>query len=165
MKNVPLLRKVRDQIAERPWEWEQGSWVSDLEPTLRWKQSRLARLKTGISTKLGLTSKKLEAAIQANDFTCETAFCAAGWAAYFAGATPIKFRPGDEVGYQRPLFRPATMLGPDGQVVEVRRFATSQLGLTTAEASVLFHGANGYRKVLSLLDGHIAAGEQEMMAD
>lgn len=148
--NVPLLRKVRDHIATRPWEWHQAEWEINLDDhlTVLAKAFR-CYAPSELRATYGLTKTETRKVLSKsfNDFTCDSAYCVAGWAAYYAV-------PEDAV------VRICLVRFADGTWQHINSYAASQLGLTDSEASLLFDGDNRHQYVLELLDAFIERGEK-----
>lgn len=141
--NVPLLNKVMEHIENRPWEWSQTQWAEPAEGRrefLRqmmrstdhfwsWKAYKKSRMN-------GMTKKETAQILQTEGaFTCDAAFCFAGWAAYFDGAE-ARGGPG-RFGYTNRVIDPQT-----GKQTTIREYAQKALGLTNYEAADLFAGSN-----------------------
>ena len=150
--NVPLLRKTMEHIESRPWEWNQASWVEPAEDR-RWFLRSV--MKNGVrhwkeykqSALNGMTKKKTAEILQTDAFTCDAAFCFAGWAAYFDGAEPAN---GDKFSSSTSVINPRT-----GKRVTIRDYAQEALGLNPFEANSLFDGTNTLQKLRSKVDSLI----------
>lgn len=142
--NVPLLRKVLDQITSHPDSWDQGSWASYALPEDRY----------GLSDALPFAS---ELCRNAEDFpegvlldetvlSCGSAFCVAGWAVQFTGHTMVT--DSEEVNYaetygsRRVYAFWVDSVGKSGNPVAISEQARHELGLSLAEARALFGASN-----------------------
>lgn len=160
-KNVPMLSKVRDTILTEPWNWDQEHWFNttnpDAEVAIVAEQVRLAErrgldhiISYGVKVPLARARQVSRA-----DF-CDTTCCVAGFAALYAGATPVGEEDDEGV----------TLVDtPDGRRMPVNTYAMEVLGLSSGEAGSLFYGGNTAAGVLGRLNQHIEEGEAEERAE
>lgn len=156
--NLPLLRKIVDQIVEKPSSWNQGMWG-----TVVFNQRV-----SGDDVRF----KTLQEIEQTWD--CQTAFCVAGHAAVLSGWEPVTFNPvspynvaehplGEHVSSEthgRQVHGFTVYSGvhgvstvirhSDGTRLSIAEAAQHELGLTQHEASLLFSGANTLDDVLKV---------------
>jgi len=126
--NLPLLRKILDQIRNDPASWFQGDWATYY-----------------------VQGSDVPIYDEANDYVfkggqvleepCKTAFCIAGHAAMLSG-DPLKSEMRVIRGVQIPLYVEETISG-----LSASDRAMHELGLTGAEASNLFYGVNGWSEI------------------
>lgn len=116
--NLPLLGKVMEAVMHNPRSWYQGDWARVPE-----------------SVVITNPDGSLEFAYSEG---CGAAFCAAGWTAQIKGVGLDLMDFGDGwYNASRTVLRDKT-----GMQLSVREYAQHELGLTIAEAQLLFDGNN-----------------------
>lgn len=144
--NVTLLKRVMQQIHDRPELWEQGSWAIEARAHLNSLLSNQHRRRHK-----GVTKKQVAATLKEVDTgkTCNTAFCAAGWAVALSGLRV-------DISAERVILEQTDMDDPDnswtelGPTVEVS--ARMMLGLTSTEADEFFNGGNTMQALDAISD-------------
>jgi len=129
MVNVQTLQQGLDHIEAHPEEWQQKSWFSPMRPPRQssaWVPEAHPRM-----------------------LTCQTAACLAGTVTKQAGYLPV-IKPMDSWAWRIILpsdldgrnFAELSSYEIDGLSGEIPVVAAELLGLTAAEADVLFHEDN-----------------------
>jgi hypothetical protein len=109
--NVPLMRKILEQIEADPSLLIMDNWATDLSIT-----SDATQYVKALLTNRGLVN------------TCGTTRCIAGWAAEFTGWTPQFTSSGIAEDAEK-----------DGQFGHIEDIAQRELGLTDFQAASLFY--------------------------
>jgi hypothetical protein len=125
--NLPLLRKVLEQIDNEPDSWEQSHWA------VQWDSNRG---RDDLQRRQMVMKDGVMVVREPEDMTCGTAFCVAGHALIMTGWTP-RWNPQGQASYWEP---PGHADG-DGLILATRA-AQGVLGLTNAEADLLFDEIN-----------------------
>lgn len=127
--NVPLMRKIMDQIRAVPESWDQDSWVNN-HPNLGLEYDPVTDRMLNVSHETA---------------PCETSFCIAGHAAMLSDDPLFSYRWGNQhksgIGYKN-----YTVSG-----LPARIRATHELGLTTFEADQIFDGRNDWQRIKRLV--------------
>lgn len=121
--NLPLLRKILDQIRHDPASWYQGDWAS------------IYTRGTGVPIYDEAHDYVYKDA-QVLEEPCKTAFCIAGHAAMLSD-DPLRSEMKTINGVQIPRYDEYTISG-----LTANERAKHELGLTHEEAHHLFYGAN-----------------------
>lgn len=148
--NLPLLRKIVDQIVEKPSSWNQATWGTVV-------------FDERVADATGALLNEVE-----QRWDCQTAFCVAGHAAVFSGWEPVLAYPmsaytleehplGENIDHRKQgLYRGAsgvyscTSAQRGDEAHAIAEVAKHELGLTYYEASRLFSGANTLDDVLKV---------------
>lgn len=119
--NVPLLRKTMEYIEENPDRWDQDNWF---------------RVKSAIGIiyehepVVPATTEYYRAL---NEHGCGTTMCFAGTACWLSGDTVVGLE---------------SVMTPEGQVVDVEERAAELLGLSFAEAFLIFSYGTSFTGLL-----------------
>jgi hypothetical protein len=152
--DVPLLRKVREQILHHPETHDQGWWMTTVAMQVSGAAAAAPQYPRG-ERYFGHRQKVVYG----------TTACVAGWTVQLAGWQPVQedAQAWADGIYTHRTFQVSEVAGAQPQTIP--SVARRLLGLDETQADTLFDANNTRGHVLDLLEDYITRGEDHERAD